>query len=61
MLNVNPYDRPTAREALMDPFFKQDELVIKSLILINDSNTKSNVIQIGNPSMVGFNSLNQLD
>jgi serine/threonine protein kinase len=44
MLNVNPYGRPTAREALKHPFFKQDEQIIQSLLLINDTYSKSNMV-----------------
>jgi serine/threonine protein kinase len=35
MLNKNPYERPTAAEALKHSWFKGDEAVISDLLLYN--------------------------
>jgi hypothetical protein len=43
MLAPNQIKRPTAREALGHLWFKQDEDVIKDLLIFNDNLTKNSL------------------
>jgi hypothetical protein len=37
MLNANPKKRPAARDCLMHPWFKRDQLLIRNLLMANAS------------------------
>lgn len=52
MLQANPARRPTAEEALSHPWFKQEETVIKDLLVFNDNLSKGSIAylkKIGSP------------